>query len=182
MLRSPYSPSGNQDSPPILIPCATETNANRLRAVQSPKDCHLQQRLDAQAFRFDLRTRSQGCPIRPQTHCSLGKPRAVCQGVFRQHRLPTTHCRKRHGRPMPHDLSVFPRRGDPEFIFPSTQLAREGESITGTRPLASRTAVGVVEAHDIVLSKIGAGLNLDHLQRQFARVLQPMPRAYGNVG
>src|SRR5258708_39259644 len=43
-------------------------------------------------------------------------------------------------------------------------------------------AVGVLEADDVVFAEIGAGLNLDDLQRQLARILQAVLGAGRDVG
>src|SRR5512135_3117665 len=46
----------------------------------------------------------------------------------------------------------------------------------------SVAAVTVFEADDVVLAEIGAGLDLDHLERHLARILEAVPRAERNEG
>lgn len=48
--------------------------------------------------------------------------------------------------------------------------------------LASFPTVGIVEAHDIVLAEIGAGLHLDDFERRLAWIRQPMRDAQWDVG
>ena len=39
------------------------------------------------------------------------------------------------------------------------------------------TAVVILEADDVILAQIGAGLHLDHLEGHYAGILQPVDRA-----
>lgn len=50
------------------------------------------------------------------------------------------------------------------------------------RGRGSAAAVGVIEASDVVLAEIGAGLHLDDFQGNLAGIFQAVPRADGNEG
>ena len=55
----------------------------------------------------------------------------------------------------------------------------EGGSL---RQAVSRASINVLHAHNVVLAQVGTGLNLDHLQRDLARVFEAMGLALRDVG
>src|SRR5215472_4966905 len=58
-------------------------------------------------------------------------------------------------------------------------VAPAARCYSGGGPLAS---IDVLEAHDVVLAQVRAGLHLDDLERDHARVLDPVLHAYRDVG
>ena len=59
---------------------------------------------------------------------------------------------------------------------------RRDSSQSTLQPDLAFAAIAVLEAHDVVLAEIGAGLHLDDVQRNLAGILDAMLRAERNVG
>src|SRR5207253_10001619 len=70
----------------------------------------------------------------------------------------------------------------------SLRRRSRGPTVLGSlRPAPLRlwsraAAVGIVDAHDVVLAQVAAGLDLDDFQRELSRVFQAMQHAERNEG
>src|ERR1700730_3934686 len=77
-------------------------------------------------------------------------------------------------------------RQSPGFSSPftsrSSRLWRRDGIIADFRRARSLPAVMVLEADDVVVVEIAAGLHLDDGERDLARVFHPLPRAERDVG
>src|SRR5258706_6570321 len=77
-------------------------------------------------------------------------------------------------------------RRSPAFSSPftsrSSRLWRRDGAVADFRRVRSLPAVMVLEADDVVFAEIAAGLHLDDMQRDLARVLQAVRRAKRDIG
>jgi len=128
------------------------------------------------------RARQQSCPTASTTASAVASSSAA-QGLVHTHASPPRQdvaewfdldADSLQGRCTFRWSSVSSRR-----TFLSLPTTRRDPSLPSRREQLSRPVIVVLDAHDVILAEIAAGLHLDQLEVNLARIFEAMPAPLG---